>query len=256
MDPRKMTRKQLIAELNARSERVRELENRAGTYPRLDLLAETASQLLRSDSPRNVVDALCHKVHAFLDCQTFFNYLVDDEKKRLHLNAFGGISDEDAQKMEWLALDLVHDLHVSRQARADFRHKLIPEGYVQDAKFTQGLLSFSRQQVMNRVPVAVNDVVTGTVKLLRKMFPRDIHFSPDLSSEMPTVMADSGQLSQVFMNLAINARDAMTAGGVLSITTRTTVLDAETAQSNGLGRRAITWLYRLRTTARALMRRR
>jgi GAF domain-containing protein len=68
---------------------------------RHDLLAETASQLLKSDSPQKVVNALCQRVLEFLDCDAFFNYLVDDEKKCLHLNACGGISTEDARKMEW-----------------------------------------------------------------------------------------------------------------------------------------------------------
>ena len=69
---------------------------------RLDLLAETASQLLKSDSPQKVVNVLCRKVLDFLECDAFFNYLVDDEEKRLHLNACGGIPEEDARKMEWL----------------------------------------------------------------------------------------------------------------------------------------------------------
>jgi PAS domain S-box-containing protein len=670
MDPRKMTKTQLIDELQAMGERVRELERRAkngclagganerrrllgemqSSNQRLDLLAETASSLLRSDSPQHIVDSLCHKVLAVLDCQTFFNYLVDYDKKRLRLNAYGGIPEEDAAKMEWLdygvglcgcaardgrrlvvenlqetddqysalvrpfgitayachalvskgqvlgtlsfcarnrntfsedelslmqavadqvaialyrkqieeklketnadlekrvaertgelaamvdklqqeilereraeqelltsqeryslaidgasgglwdidlvtgavfysqrwksmlgyrdeevlpsieewksrihpddqghvmdsrrvylegltpdyevkyrllhkngsyrwvrergaclrdaqgkpyrmagsfiditerkmmknalletekryrelfeqskdtvfivdtrgrlvdinpagsellgysreelfALDLVHDLHVSRQARADFRHKLIPEGFVKDAelelkrkdggtvivhvsaslmhdgrgrltgyrgiaydvterkrleqrllqsqkmesigllaggvahefnnlltaiigfadelqesldgqdersrsnvrtirsaarqaaKFTRGLLSFSRQQVMNRRPVAVNEVINDTVKLLLKMFPKDIGFSLDLAVEMPTVMADSGQLGQVLMNLAINARDSMPGGGEIRITTRQDRLDLDSARSIGL----------------------
>jgi PAS domain S-box-containing protein len=69
---------------------------------RLDLLAQTASQLLKSDSPQEMVDYLCRKVLAFLDCDAFFNYLVDEEKQQLHLNACGGIPAEDMQKMEWL----------------------------------------------------------------------------------------------------------------------------------------------------------
>ena len=69
---------------------------------RLDLLAETASRLLMSDSPQKVVDSLCRKVLTFLDCQAFFNYLVDEQMQRLHLNACGGIPEEDARKMEWL----------------------------------------------------------------------------------------------------------------------------------------------------------
>ncbi len=69
---------------------------------RHDLLAETASSLLMSDSPQDVVNSLCQKFLDFLDCDTFFNYLVDDEKKRLHLNACSGIPEEDVRKMEWL----------------------------------------------------------------------------------------------------------------------------------------------------------
>jgi two-component system cell cycle sensor histidine kinase/response regulator CckA len=69
---------------------------------RLDLLAETASRLLSSDPLQEVVDSLCRKVLAFLDCDAYFNYLVDDDQKRLHLNACGGIPEEDVQKMEWL----------------------------------------------------------------------------------------------------------------------------------------------------------
>jgi len=69
---------------------------------RLDLLAQTASQLLKSDSPQDMVDYLCRKVLAYLNCDAFFNYLVDEEKQRLHLNACGGIPEEDMRKMEWL----------------------------------------------------------------------------------------------------------------------------------------------------------
>ncbi len=84
------------------TERKQALEVMRKSNERLDLLAETASQLLKSDSPQKVVDSLCHKVLGFLDCQVFFNYLVDDEKQRLYLNAWGGISEEDAGKMTWL----------------------------------------------------------------------------------------------------------------------------------------------------------
>ncbi|MBP1751995.1 MAG: domain S-box [Geobacteraceae bacterium] len=69
---------------------------------RLNLLAETANHLLRSDSPQTVVDSLCHRVLTFLDCDSFFNYLVDEERNRLRLNACGGIPDRDRQKMQWL----------------------------------------------------------------------------------------------------------------------------------------------------------
>ncbi len=69
---------------------------------RLDLLAETASALLRSDAPQTVMDTLCRKMLTFLDCQVFFNYLVDEKDGRLHLNSYAGISDEETRRIEWL----------------------------------------------------------------------------------------------------------------------------------------------------------
>lgn len=122
MHPDNMTKKQLLFELKTLKSRLRGLEPGEGisrqaigtterrqaleelhkSNQRLDLLAETASQLLKSDSPQKVVDSLCNKVLAFLDCQIFFNYLVDEAENRLRLNAFGGISQGDAKKMERL----------------------------------------------------------------------------------------------------------------------------------------------------------
>lgn len=69
---------------------------------RLDLLAETASRLLATDSPQKVVDSLCQKVMAFLDCDVFFNYLLYEDNERLHLNAYAGIPEEEARRIEWL----------------------------------------------------------------------------------------------------------------------------------------------------------
>ena len=69
---------------------------------RLDLLADSASKLLQSDAPQRLVDALCQKVMSFLDCQAFFNFLVDEKEGRLQLNACAGVSDAEARSIEWL----------------------------------------------------------------------------------------------------------------------------------------------------------
>ena len=71
---------------------------------RVRLLAETADLLLRSESPQSVVNALCRKVMAFLDCETFFNYLIHPSAGRLHLNACAGIPEEEMARIEWLNL--------------------------------------------------------------------------------------------------------------------------------------------------------
>jgi len=73
------------------------------SYQRLDLLAETASQLLASISPQQVVESICRKVMDFLDCDVFFNFLVEDEQKGLlKLNACAGIPEEEARRIECL----------------------------------------------------------------------------------------------------------------------------------------------------------
>jgi signal transduction histidine kinase len=73
------------------------------SYQRLDLLAETASQLLASVSPQQVVESICRKVMNFLDCDVFFNFLVADKQNGvLHLNACAGIPEEEARRIECL----------------------------------------------------------------------------------------------------------------------------------------------------------
>ena len=69
---------------------------------KFEILSETASRLLATDEPQKLVNELCQKVMTFLDCHAFFNYLVDEEKGRLHLNAYTGIPEETGKEIEWL----------------------------------------------------------------------------------------------------------------------------------------------------------
>jgi len=80
----------------------KDIEDIQGSCLNSALLTETAAILLERDDPQTAVDLLCQKVLAFLKCDAFFNYIVDYEQKRLHLNACGGIPDDAVQKMEWL----------------------------------------------------------------------------------------------------------------------------------------------------------
>ncbi|MHB8955155.1 MAG: PAS domain S-box protein [Pirellulaceae bacterium] len=82
---------------------------------RARLLSEVTALLLTSDQPQKSVEAICQKVMDHLGCQVFFNFLADEAKRGLQLNAFGGIADEDARRMAWLDEEtgecdcLVHD---------------------------------------------------------------------------------------------------------------------------------------------------
>ena len=72
------------------------------SHERLEILSEIASRLLVSNNPQEIIRELCTRVMVFLDCQFFFNFIVDETEQKLHLNAYVGISAKSAQKIEWL----------------------------------------------------------------------------------------------------------------------------------------------------------
>jgi PAS domain S-box-containing protein len=91
------------AALQKQIEHCRNVEDTLLKYnERLEILSYTASQLLVSDKPQQLVEELCRKVMTFLDCQVFFNFLVDEVTGRLHLNACTGIPPRKVREIEWL----------------------------------------------------------------------------------------------------------------------------------------------------------
>ncbi len=90
---------------------------------------------------------------------------------------------------------------------------------------TKGLLAFSRNQKMTAKLLDLNDVVSTITKLISRVIGENIRVVPHLSKSKLQVMADDGQIEQVLMNLATNARDAMPSGGILTIATDIVTLD-------------------------------
>ncbi len=88
------------------------------------------------------------------------------------------------------------------------------------ASLTQQLLAFSRKQMLQPVVLNLNDVLADTERLLRRVIGEDIDLVIDFAPNLSPVRADPGQLQQVVMNLAVNARDAMPHGGTLRLETR------------------------------------
>jgi PAS domain S-box-containing protein len=103
------------------------------------------------------------------------------------------------------------------------------------AHLTQGLLAFSRKQVIIPKPADLNAIVRSVEKLIGRLIGEDIEFTTQLSAQSLIVMADAGQIEQVLMNLATNARDAMPNGGELSICTGKMVVGEDSAGAHEYG---------------------
>ncbi len=100
------------------------------------------------------------------------------------------------------------------------------------AELTKQLLSFSRQLVLAPRVLSLNSVVENVEKMLQRVIGEDIELTTKLAADAGNVRADAGQLEQVLMNLAVNARDAMPTGGAITIETTNVQVSEEYTSSH------------------------
>jgi PAS domain S-box-containing protein len=115
------------------------------------------------------------------------------------------------------------ELPVGSQAREDLQQ--VQEATRRAAALTRQLLAFSRQQVLQPRVLDVNEIVGGLVPMLRRVIGDDIKLEMNLAEPLWLTTMDPGQLEQVIVNLAVNARDAMPNGGSLVLETANVDLD-------------------------------
>jgi PAS domain S-box-containing protein len=104
------------------------------------------------------------------------------------------------------------------------------------ASLTQGLLAYSRKQILNPQPVSANTIIKKVDLLLTRLIGENIELKTMLTDDDVTVLADAGQVEQVLMNLATNARDAMPEGGYLFIETQRIEFSEESAKAHEFGK--------------------
>ena len=102
------------------------------------------------------------------------------------------------------------------------------------ASLTRQLLAFSRKQFLNPTVLSLNDTVSGLLDMLPRVIGEHIDTQARLSDDLAAVKADASQMEQVFINLVLNARDAMPMGGRLTIETANIELDEARRVREGL----------------------
>src|SRR5439155_989330 len=134
-----------------------------------------------------------------------------------------------------LVADLANDLRVT----ATHRESCSRRGYramlavpVKVGERVVGVLAFSRKQVLNPAVLDLNAVVSKMGEMLRRLIGEDIALVTGLGSSLGHVKADPGQIEQIIMNLAVNARDAMPEGGRLTLETANIELDVAYARKH------------------------
>jgi PAS domain S-box-containing protein len=121
-------------------------------------------------------------------------------------------------------------LHPGDPLRADLEE--IRRAAQRTAVLTRQLLAFSRKQVLQPRVLDLNEVVTETERMLRRLIGEDIDLALGLAASLSPVVADPGQIQQVIMNLVVNARDALPKGGRITVETADVTIDEEYARAH------------------------
>jgi CheY-like chemotaxis protein len=109
--------------------------------------------------------------------------------------------------------------------------KAIKKASLRSADLVRQLLAFARKQTVSPKVLDLNDTVAGMYKMLKRLIGEDIEFRATLDPAAGSIKADPGQIEQVIMNLAVNARDAMPNGGKITVTTTCLTLDETTGKA-------------------------
>jgi PAS domain S-box-containing protein len=131
------------------------------------------------------------------------------------------------------AVQLLQLKHPRLDKRSHKMLKLAEESAKRGAALIKQILAFARGVEGKRVPMQVRHLLSEVLQVMRQTFPKSIEISSDIPrSDLWTVSADATQLHQVFMNLCVNARDAMPDGGILTVSAENQIVDAAYTRLN------------------------
>ena len=134
--------------------------------------------------------------------------------------------------------------------RLNIEHML--EAGERAAQLTKSLLLFSRKQISDRKPVDLNEVIRTVGKFLERVIGEDVECRTALFEGPLPISGDAHQLEQLLMNLATNARDAMSTGGIFTIATEQVRLDEAFITLHGYGKPGIYGLITISDTGKGM----
>jgi len=188
---------------------------------------------------RNSAGAISHYM-AFLESMTERKQLEEQLRQAQKMEAIGQLAGGVAHDFNNILTVIMgfgqllqHALEADDPKRGNL--KQILDAAERATHLTSSLLAFSRKQVMLLQPVELSELTRNLTRFLARIIGEDVALRTDLASEPLPVLADSGQMEQVLMNLATNARDAMPGGGELRIRTQSVLLDQEFYRQHGYG---------------------
>ncbi len=187
------------------------------------ILEGVASNLLEDEAVRGVV-LNARDVTERRQGEQMLREREDQLRQAQKMEAIGQLAGGVAHDFNNLltAINGYADLLMSTAEKRDSAHswlKEIRDAGERAADLTRQLLAFSRRQVLQPQVVDLNAIVRDTERLLRRVIGEDVELACNLDPHTGAVKADPNQIHQLLMNLAVNARDAMPAGGRLTIST-------------------------------------
>jgi two-component system, cell cycle sensor histidine kinase and response regulator CckA len=176
-----------------------------------------------ADEPADVLEAIAEDV-------TDRRALEDQFRQAQKMEAVGRLAGGVAHDFNNLLMVISGYAEVIL-AKLEFEHPLrdkasaIQQASDRATTLTRQLLAFSRKQLLELKVVDVNAIVADMERLLRPLIGENVELAAKLAPDAGYIRADAGQLEQVLMNLVVNAKDAMSSGGKLTIQTQNLVLD-------------------------------
>ncbi len=179
------------------------------------------------------------QIHCILNDITERNKLEDQLHQSQKMETVGQLAGGMAHDFNNILAAIINYGHLLQIKTVDEEQKDIIEKMLNSAdraaRLTTGLLAFSRKQIMQHVPLKINELIGRVEHILSRLIGEHINIKTVLTAKDSTIMADSARLEQVLMNLATNARDAMPEGGILTIETKEIEMDDEYVKAHGYG---------------------